>query len=245
MKRRSALGAALALAVLLRPVTPCLAGDVKLQIQNGLVTLEARDASAREILTEWARVGQTKMVNVEKIAGGPLTLQLAGVPERQALDVILRSVSGYVAAPRRTSVPGASVYDRILVLATPRQTAQVATESTPAPQPARGPRGGRDMPAPNDDTDEADMPGLVPGPGMGPGQPGRPFMNPGMGPQGYPGAGGSSGTQSTPTIQTPASSPFSAPPGSSPIPGVVVPVTPSTPGQQPTRPPNTPQPEES
>ena len=41
-----------------------------------------------------------KVVNVERIPGGPLTLELSDMPEAQALDVLLRSVSGYMAAPR-------------------------------------------------------------------------------------------------------------------------------------------------
>ena len=74
--------------------------DVQLTIQDGRVSLVAKDATVRQILAEWARVGQTKIVNVERIPGGPVTLQLTDVPEQQALDMLLRSVSGYLAAPR-------------------------------------------------------------------------------------------------------------------------------------------------
>ena len=110
---------------------------------------------------------------------------------------------------------------------------------------------GREMPAPDDETDESIMPGLVPGPGVGPmgqGQPGvRPWMNPGMGPQTYPGPGGPSVTPSNPTPQaTPAPAGPGVPPsGSTRVPGVVVPQTPSTPNQQPTRPPTFSPPEDS
>src|SRR5258708_8459004 len=95
------------------------AADVQLALHNGRVTLNAKDATVRQILTEWARVGQTKIVNVERIPGGPVTLQLVDVPEGQALDILLRAVSGYMAAPRPTVSANASRYDRILVLATP------------------------------------------------------------------------------------------------------------------------------
>jgi hypothetical protein len=57
------------------------------------------------------------------VTGDPLTVKLVDVPEAQALDVILRSVAGYMAAPRSTG-SGPSRYDRILVM---------ATSSTPAP----------------------------------------------------------------------------------------------------------------
>ena len=50
---------------------------------------------ARQILTEWARIGGTKVVGGEKMTGAPLTLKLVNVPERQALDIILRNVAGY------------------------------------------------------------------------------------------------------------------------------------------------------
>ena len=74
--------------------------DVQLQLHDGRVSIVAKDATVRQILAEWARVGQTKVVNVDRIPGGPLTLELSNMPEAQALDVLLRSVSGYMAAPR-------------------------------------------------------------------------------------------------------------------------------------------------
>src|SRR5947208_12216954 len=90
--------------------------DVNLTMQNGRVSLVAKDATVRQILTEWARVGQTKIVNVERIPGGPITLELKDVPEQEALEVLLRSVSGYMAAPRATVVANASAFDRIIVM---------------------------------------------------------------------------------------------------------------------------------
>src|SRR5580765_1259109 len=95
---------------------PVASADVQLSIHDGRVSIVAKDATVRQILTEWARVGQTKIVNVERIPGGPLTLELRDVPERQALRVLLRSVGGYVAAPRVTLDADASMFDRILVM---------------------------------------------------------------------------------------------------------------------------------
>ncbi|RPJ84168.1 MAG: hypothetical protein EHM13_05510, partial [Acidobacteria bacterium] len=97
---------------LLAAASPASAGEVKLQIRNGRVTLEASNATVREILAEWARVGGTRFVNAERVPGGPVTLLLTDVPEAKALDTVLRSVSGYMAAPRPAAAPGASVYDR-------------------------------------------------------------------------------------------------------------------------------------
>src|SRR5207302_464236 len=89
------IAAGLALAASLTFVTQARA-EVHLTIRDGRVTLNAAGATVHEILVEWAKIGQTKIVNAERIAGGPMTLQLTNVPEQQALDVILRSVSGYV-----------------------------------------------------------------------------------------------------------------------------------------------------
>jgi hypothetical protein len=73
----------------------------------------------RQILTEWARIGGTKVVGGDKITGAPVTLKLVSVTERQALDIILRNVAGFMAAPRQASAaPGASGFDRILIMAT-------------------------------------------------------------------------------------------------------------------------------
>jgi hypothetical protein len=106
--------------------------DVHVSMTDGRVSVEAKDATVRQILAEWARVGQTKIVNAERIAGGPITIELKDVPEKDALAVLLRTVSGYVAAPRAVPVSGASVYDRILVLPTSAAPA-VSASRMPAP----------------------------------------------------------------------------------------------------------------
>ena len=63
------------------------------------------------------KVGGTKIVGAERINGAPITVKLINVTEAQALETILRSVPGYMAAPRNTGV-GVSTYDRIMVMAT-------------------------------------------------------------------------------------------------------------------------------
>jgi hypothetical protein len=101
--------------------------QLKLQISNGRVTLDAVNVPARQILAEWARIGGTRIVGGDKVTGSPLTLKLVDMPEKQALDIILRNVAGFMAAPRLASAtPGASTYDRILIM---------ATSSAPAPAP--------------------------------------------------------------------------------------------------------------
>src|SRR2546428_5696848 len=106
-----------ALAISLLAALPAFA-EVHVTMQNGRVSVVAKDATVRQILTEWARVGQTKIVNVERIPGGPITLELTNVPEAQALDVLLRSLSGYITAPRAAEAANLSQFDRIIIMPT-------------------------------------------------------------------------------------------------------------------------------
>jgi hypothetical protein len=107
---------------------PAAAQQLTLKLHDGRVTLDANAVPVRQILAEWARVGGTKVVGADKITGAPVTLHIVNMPERQALDIVLRNVAGFMAAPRLASAaPGESTYDRILIL---------ATTSAPAPAPA-------------------------------------------------------------------------------------------------------------
>ena len=111
-----------------------------LQISGGRVTLHAQNVPVRTILAEWARLGGATIVNGDRIAGAPVTLELEGVSEQQALDIILRGVSGYMLAAREPGASGASMYDRIMILPTsvaPRN----APPTTAAPIFSGGPGG--------------------------------------------------------------------------------------------------------
>ena len=207
--------------------------DVQLTIRNGQVSLVAKDATVRQILTEWARVGQTKIVNVERIPGGPITLELKDVPEQEALDVLLRSVSGYMAAPRATAVANASAFDRIIVMPTsaaPR--APVGAAPPPVfPQPGMpGQFGQPTRQGEDDQDDERPMPGAVP-PNRGPvfntfpqpqivnpQQPGMPAVVPGVLP--FP-QGGTPAGELPPATNPPGGQP-TAPFGGAAVPGMIV-----------------------
>jgi hypothetical protein len=134
--------------------------EVQLSIQDGRVTLIARDATVREILAEWARVGQTKIINAERIPGGPVTLELTDVPERQALDVLLRTISGYLAATRTTVVARASMFDRIIVMPT---NVAAPSAASAAPPPFAQPTFAQAPQVPNDSDDDRPAP-AGPGP---------------------------------------------------------------------------------
>ena len=113
--------------------TPASA-QVRITIADGRVTVSATDATTRQILTEWARVGQTRIVNLDRLSGAPLSLELTDVPETQALETVLRAASGYLAAPRARELPNASRYDRIFLLAS--SSGSTARPSAPAPPPS-------------------------------------------------------------------------------------------------------------
>src|SRR6185503_6505163 len=107
--------------------------EVKVSMQDGHVTIVAKDATLRQIMTEWARVGQTKIVNVERIPGGPMTLELTNMPEQQALDLLLRAVSGYMTAPRAVAVANLSQFDRVVVMPTPAAPRPAMAAGQPTP----------------------------------------------------------------------------------------------------------------
>jgi hypothetical protein len=155
---------AFAVALVAAFTSPASAGEVKVTLNQGLVTIIADEAPVSRILAEWARLGQTKIVNGEKMMM-VVSLQLVNMPERQALDILLRSASGYMAAERQTPVQGASAFDRIMILPFSRPPAAAAIPtSSSMPQPFNA--GARQMiPQPNDPDD------------------GQPVTPPGMGPQ--------------------------------------------------------------
>ena len=168
----------LAAALSLAPIASARA-DVQIAMRDGRVTLDAAGATVREILAAWAKVGQTRIVNAERVSGGPVTLHLQDIPEEQALEIILRSVSGYLAAPRANAIANASRYDRIFVMptSTPPRTA-------PAPPPAfvQPPFNPTIQQQPPFNADDDDP---TPNPNMPPGQRGPlfTFPQPGVTPQ--------------------------------------------------------------
>jgi hypothetical protein len=125
--------ALLALTLVLGWAAPGSAAGLKLTIRDGRVSIDAQDVTLRQILTEWARVGKTRIVNLERVASPPVTLKFDDVPEAEALDILLRALPGYWAAPRAVLMADASVYDRIGLMTT---TTQVAAAPSPAPRPS-------------------------------------------------------------------------------------------------------------
>ncbi len=124
---------ALAVLACLAPGSPARA-EVSLSMSNGRVSLHATNATVRQILDEWARVGQTRILNADRIPGGLVTLELDNVPEADALEIVLRSAAGYLAAPRAMPVANLSRYDRIVVVATSTSSSAAAPGAPALPR---------------------------------------------------------------------------------------------------------------
>ena len=206
--------------------------DVRVTIRDGLVTVVATDATVRQIIAEWARVGQAKVVNAERIPGGPISIELNDVPEAQALDMLLRSAAGYLAAPRAELASNLSRFDRVIVM--PTSSAPRTTVSA-SPQPAfQQPQFTQPLQA--DDEPDEERPATnnpVPAP-----NPRGPVFNAFPPPQVVNPQSGAPATampQGAPAQQAPMQQPAAYPTnpfGGVSVPGMVVP-TPQQPGQQP------------
>ena len=205
--------------------------DVQVTMQSGRVSLVAKDATVRQILTEWARVGQTKIVNVERLPGGPITLELDNVTESQALEILLRTLSGYIAAPRQVDVANLSHFDRIIIMPT-LASARPATSPPPPPVFQQSPQ--FQPPQPSDDDMEENRPQPNAG---GPNPPRGPVFNTFPQPQvanpqvSFPQQPGAPVTpQTAPSVPISSPTPV-APYGGVSVPGMVAP--PQTPQGQP------------
>jgi hypothetical protein len=113
------------------------AGEVRLSIKDGRVTLVARDATLRDILVEWERVGGTRIVNRDRVPATRLTLELPNATEEQALTTLLRSIAGYIASRRTDPAGGASAFSRLVLLTAPATPSGYAASvsSPPAGSP--------------------------------------------------------------------------------------------------------------
>jgi hypothetical protein len=236
------------------------AGELTVKIAGGRATVIARDVPLREILAEWARVGSTKIVNGEKLLGGPISLELVDMPEKDVLDILLRSAAGYMTGPRPPGMAGASLYDRVMILATSKPPPATAFNPPPRPfgrsaitqatQPQPEPEEIEDDDGEPEDQGPMPPPGMIMNPGQFPGQfpggpngpnaapqtmpvPGQmPVQNPNMMQPGVPGA--------APGTMLPEAVPGAVPPGAFPPgtmpPAAMPPTTSPRPGMLPAQP---------
>ena len=124
----------LIVAVLLLGPSDARAQALTLEIENGLVTLNAQGVSVRQILERWATIGSVTIINGDEVGATPVTLQLSGVPERAALETLLRDVRGYILRRRQPDVGAITAFDRIMILPTSvASRVASATAATPLP----------------------------------------------------------------------------------------------------------------
>ena len=158
---------------------PAAQSGPKVQIKfepNGLVTLETREATLREILAEWTRHGGSYFVNSERLSGPPLSLQFKSEPEKDVMASLLRQAAGYVLGPRRAGSIGVSSFEVVYILPTsnpsaggysPPPVTQYSPQITVGSPDDEIPPVGRGAPPP------------TPGPGPAPGPQPAPEYRPG------------------------------------------------------------------
>lgn len=220
-------------AAVLGMALPASAGPLEIAFHNGRVTVRATEVPLRVILQEWGKRGQTRVVGLEKLAGAPVTIELVDVPEKQALETLLRSIAGYVAAPRAAAAsPEMSSYDRLLLLPTSVVVAAPSAARPAAFAPVRPPVPMAPDPidlANRDDEEDAEpTPAVVPVVGPTP----NPVMAPvpaddraGQRPPPIPGdPGGTPALMEQTPVQAPPTGPLT-----SPRPGILPPPQPPQP----------------
>jgi hypothetical protein len=91
------------------------AADLELKIENGRVTLVARNVPLEQLLRTWSAATGTEVVGADALSE-IVNLELRDVPEATALKTVLRSVAGYIVVPRREGFRSGSQFGRILIL---------------------------------------------------------------------------------------------------------------------------------
>ena len=129
---------ALIIAAVLAAV-PAAGQTADVSFAAGRVTVAAHETPLAAILGAWERHGGSRFVGAGRLSDRPVSVQLVDVPEREALRVLLRSAAGYVAIPNAVPQPGASAYDRVLIMT---ETASAAARRPQAAGPGSG--GGAD-----------------------------------------------------------------------------------------------------
>ncbi len=109
-------------------------GAVQLTISDGRVWLVTHGATPQQILAEWTRIGGTRVDNAGLLPAAPLDLELAGVPEAQALEILLRNANVVVVGRWQPSTQ-ASHIERIFIAPSGRQLPELPPEPVVASTP--------------------------------------------------------------------------------------------------------------
>jgi len=126
-----------AVAGVLACATGAPAQSLTLRIEKGLVTLDAENVTVDEVLARWSRITHLNVVSTTGTGSDiPLTLHLAGVPEREAMGLLLKGLSGYIMGERLDPETGVITIDRLVILT---QSAAQAPAVVPMASPAAEP----------------------------------------------------------------------------------------------------------
>ena len=100
-------------------LVPCTARaqSLSLGVTDGLVTLDAQGVTVGEILARWTNATGAALVNADKLASAPITLQFTNIPERQALTMVLRSAGGYILVGRPDAADPVERIARVIIIA--------------------------------------------------------------------------------------------------------------------------------
>lgn len=115
---------------------PAAAQEFELSVERGLVTVRANDARLDDLLRRWSEITGLAVVSKGDISGIRLTLELSSVPERQALDLILRGVAGYVIGELRDPSTGLGAIATLIVVGQGTTPGQVAPTFLRQPGPS-------------------------------------------------------------------------------------------------------------
>ena len=89
-------------------------GSVRLAFEGGRVYLAA-EATAADVLREWARVGVTEVTGAELLAGEKLFLTLKDVDELEALKLLVGEKFAFMGSFKLAVEPGTSRYARLVI----------------------------------------------------------------------------------------------------------------------------------
>ena len=109
--RRTAAAFALAFLV----AGNCSAQGLVVWFDNGRVTVLAEQVSVRQILMEWSRIGSVSLENADRLPSAPIVVHLVNLPERAALETLLRGVNGYILGSRPSARTTDTAIDRIWI----------------------------------------------------------------------------------------------------------------------------------
>jgi hypothetical protein len=110
---------------------------LRVVFDRGRVWVSADGVSLAEVLGEYGRLANVRIETGAGLPAAPISIELAGAPEQEALATLLRGAAGFVLVPRPTAAgPAESQFARVVIVsnaaASPARTAAAMQPSPPA-----------------------------------------------------------------------------------------------------------------